>query len=193
MLKKVQEFIQTKRLVLALGLAGAFAFLGGVYVSAQTEISHEPVVAENINQTDEEVTPEINTPVVTLVEEETPITEEPDVTPTVVTEVTEENADSVTLEEAQAIAVAEHEGVVSKSETKLYNEEAVYKFYFTDGWKVYVSVSDGDIVRVIQASNVTHEMRQKHGKDNDRAVEAQARKSTEVRRDSTYGWGRHDN
>jgi len=180
-MKKLLEFLQTKKIVLALGLAGAIAFFGGVYVSAQTEISTDPVIAETRNTTDDEIDPTITTPVVTLVEEEMPVTEEPVVTPV---DDPETGSDAVTLEQARVIAEAEHTtNAVKFSKTKQYDGAAVFKFYFTDGWKVYVRESDGAVVRVIDASDVKHDYQNKYWENKEKAdvLSAQNRSNNEHR------------
>ena len=192
MSKKLQEFFQTKKLVLALGLAGALAFTGGVYVSAQSPISTEPVVAETKPETDEQVTPTLETPEVTLVEQEVPTTEEPVETP-VETPVVGDGA--VSLAQAQVIAEAEHAGSAVKfSKTKQHEGATVFKFYFEDGWKVYVRESDGTVVRVIDASDHTHDCQNKYKQNREKAdaVSAQSRWSDNDRRDGNRNWGGGD-
>lgn len=190
MLKKFKEVFQTKKLVLALGLAGVVAFFGGVYVSAQTEIDTEPVIAREVVTTDDE-TPTIETPEVTLVEEETPITETP--SDPVTTPVVEPEVDAtVTLAQAQIIAEAEHEGAVVKaSKTKSIKSETVYAFYFNDNWKIYVRATDGSVVKVLDNSGKGHGFQNtyKQNKEKAAAVSTQGRRGDDNgRRDYGQSW-----
>lgn len=190
MSKKLQEFFQTKKLVLALGLAGALAFTGGVYVSAQTEISTDPVVAETKQTTEEQETPTVDTPTVTLVEQEVPTTEEPTTDPV---ETPEVGNGAVTLEQAQVIAAAEHpESTIVKSKTKTHDSVKVFAFYFEDGWKVYVRESDGTVVKVLDRSDKGHDCENKYKKSHQNATAASAHaRNADANRGESRNWNHY--
>ncbi len=109
----------------------------------EEETTEEPIV-------EEVVVPVVETPEV-IEEDEEPVVEEPEVPaePT-----------AVALAEAVIIAQTEHpdsEVVMAKVKLKKLDAEKVYKVVFADGWRIYVRASDGEIVRIKDASDKKHD------------------------------------
>lgn len=66
----------------------------------------------------------------------------------------------VDLAAAITIAQAQHpdvEVIMAKVKLKKLDGEKVYKVVFADGWRIYVRASDGEIVRIKDASNKKRE------------------------------------
>lgn len=158
---------------LALGL-----FVGGLatlpfgaqaFNNTQEEksISSDVKAEANKTPTGAEVKTTVNTTTTTPTTE-TPV-EEP--TPTPVPEVTEPEEAEVPVEEtdpatvanlqaAIAIAAAEHTDVdVVAAKVKTLGAETVYKITFADGWRIYVSADDGELVVVKDSRGNHHDAR----------------------------------
>jgi hypothetical protein len=105
---------------------------------------------------------------------ETPDTEDQVVPNDPETEVVQ---DGVNLGEAQLIAQAEHsESTIINTKIKTVDGNAVYAFYFEDGWKVYVQAIDGRVVRVFDASDKKHDCENKKMKNSEFKTWLQSRK-----------------
>lgn len=67
----------------------------------------------------------------------------------------------VDLAAAIGIAQAQHpdsEVILARVKLKKLSGEKVYKIVFADGWRIYVRASDGEIVRIKDASNKKREL-----------------------------------
>lgn len=159
MLQLLKKITKSKKSLIVLMAVGVVALPAGaqVYANTTTEPQQVPVVAENITEQpiDDEVPLLVNETEVIV--EEPVVTEDPNVELVVDEESMVEVNGPVTLEVAQVIAEAEHpESTVVASKEKTYNDEAVFAFYFTDDWKVFVRVSDGEVVKVKDGSEKDH-------------------------------------
>lgn len=106
----------------------------------------EEVPAPETEEVEEEIIEEV------IEEDEEPVVEEPT------------NPVAVSLAEAVLIAQAEHpdvEVVMAKVKLKKLDDEKVFKVVFADGWRIYVRASDGEIVRIKDASNKKHDCGQR--------------------------------
>jgi len=172
MTKWLHQLKKSRKLLIALAIAGAVAVPVGVTYaqSGQTE----PVIAEQQEVKGDEtlVTPVVAEEVVPVVtvNEQTPPTEQTP-TPTPAPDPAEV-AVAVTFEQAQVIAEAEHTGstvVVTKTVTKVLEGKTVFTFIFADGWKVSVRAEDGTVIKVVDPSNKMHDCQNKFKKDADAA------------------------
>jgi len=165
------------------------------------------VSANSDNETVEEPEQSIVQPVVDAdMIVETPVTEVAVETTTdttvddveVVVEEDEESIDpttpvmtAISLSDAITIAEAEHpdvEVVLAKVKLKKLGEEKVYKVVFADGWRVYIAVDDGEILRIKDASNKEHDC----SKNGQNAVQAWQSRKWEHRKTHHEGNQRRD-
>jgi len=147
--QKLKEYRKLAVIALLASVLAAAPFAIRAY--AQNDDQANPVVEtveeeqnEEQPQTEEETPPPPEEEEVTE-EDETPVEEEEAPVPT-----------PVSITDAIAIAQAEHPGVevvMAKVKLKKLEDKKVYKIVFADGWRIYVRASDGQIVRIKDASN----------------------------------------
>lgn len=155
-----------RKTVAVLAIAGAIALPMGVQAYTGSGDASEHVT---VNQTeevtqDETINEEVVTeePVAELVVQET-VTPEEEVP-------VEEVSGAVNVEEAALIAAAEHPDVlIVETKAKTINETLAFVFVFDDGWKVYVDVYTGDVVKVVDASDRYHECKNVYKEQEDDA------------------------
>lgn len=173
----IQEF---KKQLMVLGAASLLVVPGVIYAQSIDDESNAPSVAEE--ETQVEITnpyplpQEQNSDV--DIELATETTDTPEYTEEITNPETEIVTNGVTLGEAQLIAEAEHlDSVITKTKIKTIDGNAVYAFYFEDGWKVYVQAIDGQVVRVFDNENKKHKCKNKKMKDGEFKNWLQSRKS----------------
>lgn len=169
MIQKLRQLSGIKMLLAGLVVGGALAAPLGVnaLTSDKPEVEAEatvkvdpapetdaPVASANVTT---EVTADIATPTVV---DETPVVVAPE-EPTVPVEPGEGESDApatvADLQAAIAIAAPEHEGVeVVSARVKTLGAETVYKVVFADGWIIYVSADDGEVLIVKDALGKKH-------------------------------------
>lgn len=119
-------------------------------VQQQEEPTESPTPSPEVTplpDPDSIVTPE-PTPEVTLSPSPVPEVTEPNETPVV------EQAPVTELQVAITIAAAEHPDVeVISAKVKRLGAETVYKVTFADGWRIYVSADDGELLVVKNSDN----------------------------------------
>lgn len=167
MIQKLRRLSGIKMLLIGLVVGGAVAAPLGVSaltsdkpeVEAETTVTGDPAPESGTPTATAvtEVSADITTPAVA---DETPVVIAPE-DPTVPVEPGEGESDApatvADLQAAIAIAAPEHEGVeVVSARVKTLGAETVYKVVFADGWIVYVSADDGEVLVIKDALGKKH-------------------------------------
>lgn len=190
MTKWLHQIKQSRKLLLALVVAGIIAIPVGVTAYAQSGNTNDEITQEVDKEvvTDPEVTDEEVPQITPVVQEEivptpqTP-TEEPVVDP----------ATEVTLAEAQVIAEAEHTGsTVVSTKTKTMDGATVYVFVFADNWKVYVGAADGTVLKVKDPGDKEHSCNNTFKKEHGANFRSDAR-GVSSNRDHSNSHNSHNN
>lgn len=167
MIQKLKQLSGIKMLLIGLVVGGVVAAPLGVNaltsdkpeVEAEATVTVDPAPESGASSASAvtEVSANIATPVVA---DETPVVIAPE-NPTVPVEPGEGESDApatvADLQAAIAIAAPEHEGVeVVSARVKTLGAETVYKVVFADGWIVYVSADDGEVLVIKDALGKKH-------------------------------------
>jgi|GEM_PF-5776110 len=145
---------QDGRKMLAIGLVIGMLVAAplGINAYANENEPEQPVTQTPVEPEETHTPVEVEEPVEVIPVDTTPVEQTPE--PTDVTTEPDETNTSMQptvadLQTAIGIAAAEHEGVeVVAAKVKKLGAETVYKVFFADGWVVYVSADDGEVLVV---------------------------------------------
>lgn len=169
MIQKLRRLSGIKMLLIGLVVGGAVAAPLGVNaltsdepsVEAEATVKVDPAPEADVPAANASVTTEVSADIaMPTVVDETPVVIAPE-DPTVPVEPDEGESDApatvADLQAAIVIAAAEHEGVeVVSARVKTLGAETVYKVVFADGWIIYVSADDGEVLIIKDALGKKH-------------------------------------
>lgn len=159
MIKLINKIKKANKLVIAVVFVAAFA------VPTVVQAYSGDVSVQNEEVAETEVTGDENTgdkPEIILVNDEQEVNNDEEVTVDEDTTV-ETETEAVDIPGALALAETEHSGsVVVMIMLKQHDGQPVYKFYFRDGWKVVVRISDGEILKSVDTTTKRLEHKKNH-------------------------------